>query len=966
VQEDQEADPDDYIEEEEENPPSGSFPEVEKPSQLRRMLGNVLTNKQIDIVFEAFSYAYFKSLMRWFLETATCTVSFQFEDISFMMTLFVLFGDDIKLLSAPREMDHDFSIAYAVCLFAFIFELLANSWAKTEFIQWKPRPKFEGFLFSFFWWLDLVAIFSMFPDVPFIGEPMGVSGISNDVSGGGDNYATAGRVVRLVRLVRLVKLYKVAMEKRHRRQLEEELLELVAVGAIGYEDMERQRQLYSQRQSRLGDQLSESTTRRVIIMILLLLIVLPLLIPTFENEGPEFAVVMLHAFNVDQTVSMAAKQAVLNTFNTSIVDIYHSRIVEYLLVTPLSTNEPEIYFASHLDTLRDEAKLEFDRFTENSDGNFTTDAIFNINELVQSSALLSILTTLFVGILLIVASLVFTNDAQRLVIEPIERMVNMVEAVAEDPLAEYQFDDEDVGTGQYETKLLESTVEKITGLLRVGFGEAGAGIISANLSSKDSSTAINPLLPGIRIYAIFGFCDIHHFEDINQKLSNDVLVFVNTIAEIVHDSVHTWSGQCNKNLGNAFVIVWRIGDEEQLTRNAQRGGRIGRGGGDKDYDVPAPPSTPGQSMKSPGNPRMGVTADQVLASQKAAQGGIAALEGNNEEDEKKKKSSLIDLRRVPGVDVLADHALIGYLKIIAEINRNRTVLKYRSEPRLTDKGKTDYKVRMGFGLHAGWAIEGAVGSLQKVDATYLSPHVNMAARLETSSKQYGVPLLASQDFYDLMTTEGQSRCRKVDVITVKGSEVPIGIYTYDALQEQDFKDDSKRRNQASFADGPRGSSSKDNSNAGAGANGDGVPSAPLTASFPGQSGTGSGTSTPQRRPSVPQNVLSPGYGADGAVKFCTPNDLTSDVFEQDYDLLTLRRHADDPAFMGTFREGVQLYLSGEWAQAKELLESADLMMAQLAPALGGDGPSKTLLSYMRNRNFETPKNWKGFRPLTSK
>ena len=51
---------------------------------------------------------------------------------------------------------------------------------------------------------------------------------------------------------------------------------------------------------------------------------------------------------------------------------------------------------------------------------------------------------------------------------------------------------------------------------------------------------------------------------------------------------------------------------------------------------------------------------------------------------------------------------------------------------------------MGFGLHAGWAIEGAVGSKQKVDATYLSPHVNMAARLETSSRQYGVPLLASQ------------------------------------------------------------------------------------------------------------------------------------------------------------------------------------------------------------------------------
>ena len=46
--------------------------------------------------------------------------------------------------------------------------------------------------------------------------------------------------------------------------------------------------------------------------------------------------------------------------------------------------------------------------------------------------------------------------------------------------------------------------------------------------------------------------------------------------------------------------------------------------------------------------------------------------------------------------------------------------------------------------YIGWAIEGAVGSLHKVDATYLSPHVNMAARLETSSRQYGVPLLMSQ------------------------------------------------------------------------------------------------------------------------------------------------------------------------------------------------------------------------------
>ena len=38
---------------------------------------------------------------------------------------------------------------------------------------------------------------------------------------------------------------------------------------------------------------------------------------------------------------------------------------------------------------------------------------------------------------------------------------------------------------------------------------------------------------------------------------------------------------------------------------------------------------------------------------------------------------------------------------------------------------------MGYGLHGGWAIEGAIGSMLKIDASYLSPNVNLAARLET-------------------------------------------------------------------------------------------------------------------------------------------------------------------------------------------------------------------------------------------
>ena len=46
----------------------------------------------------------------------------------------------------------------------------------------------------------------------------------------------------------------------------------------------------------------------------------------------------------------------------------------------------------------------------------------------------------------------------------------------------------------------------------------------------------------------------------------------------------------------------------------------------------------------------------------------------------------------------------------------------------------DFKVKMGFGLNMGWAIEGAIGSAYKIDASYLSPNVNMASRLEAACK----------------------------------------------------------------------------------------------------------------------------------------------------------------------------------------------------------------------------------------
>ena len=69
-------------------------------------------------------------------------------------------------------------------------------------------------------------------------------------------------------------------------------------------------------------------------------------------------------------------------------------------------------------------------------------------------------------------------------------------------------------------------------------------------------------------------------------------------------------------------------------------------------------------------------------------------------------------------------------------------------------------------LFSGWAIEGAIGSSHKIDATYLSPHVNLAARLEEATKFYRVPILMSSEFAIELSPAAQTFLRLLDRVVV--------------------------------------------------------------------------------------------------------------------------------------------------------------------------------------------------------
>jgi hypothetical protein len=55
----------------------------------------------------------------------------------------------------------------------------------------------------------------------------------------------------------------------------------------------------------------------------------------------------------------------------------------------------------------------------------------------------------------------------------------------------------------------------------------------------------------------------------------------------------------------------------------------------------------------------------------------------------------------------------------------------------------------------------------------------LASRLEAATKQFGIPILISDNLYNICSLKIQNFLRKIDCVTVKGSKVPMELYTFD-------------------------------------------------------------------------------------------------------------------------------------------------------------------------------------------
>ena len=379
-----------------------------------------------------------------------------------ILTALALLAEDFVdafLYQAAGIYDGLFAVLF-VCLIGFTIEMVLYG----IFIK--------GYILSFFFWLDLVGTLSLWPDIPYLWPSawsLGGGQASQFAMARAGRLARSGaraaRIVRMVRLVRMVRIFKLfAMMKGKKNEQESEKKYLDS--DIGTSP------------SHVGQRLADNVSKRVIFLVIILLVGFPLLdLVEVDQSQHLFAEIVDDAFVARRDVKEI--DSLIRSYRVAHQSL--NRLVELKLESNGTTYEfiadgldrpscfaqnldggagPEYNFyivglaslevCNRRDCSATESEVaavpcdpsaalypaiiagqDTDTFTQGMKKLAATDTIkFDITERVRTAAGLNIGLTFFILMLFLLGSMIVSRDAQKLVVEPLERMTKVAQRLA--------------------------------------------------------------------------------------------------------------------------------------------------------------------------------------------------------------------------------------------------------------------------------------------------------------------------------------------------------------------------------------------------------------------------------------------------------------------------------------------------------------------------------------------------------
>ncbi len=276
-------------------------------------------------------------------------------------------------------------------------------------------------------------------------------------------------------------------------------------------------------------------------------------------------------------------------------------------------------------------------------------------------------------------------------------------------------------------------------------------------------------------------------------------MFVNKIVKIIHEVCSVWEGMPTKNYGEKYLLTWKLPaldqaidklelEEKERKKEAARLKAIEQGLDPDEIDIPEDKELnifekgEDEDDEKP-NIKFGLD-DSVAVDKPGERTSLLELgdldmpkneigkDGRiiNKNEKKKPFNEMKKAEILASREEIADRVIISAVKTICTLQRANDLNAYSRHPRIQHTFGANYQIRISFAMHAGKAIEGSIGSEQKVDALYLSTDAQITQRIDELCEVYDRQILMTGELHHMLSDKAKNFTRMIDCINMNESK----------------------------------------------------------------------------------------------------------------------------------------------------------------------------------------------------